>query len=317
MLKHFLFFIVFLFLFSSPVFACLQIKKETNSTKAFVEDSIEVAITIENNCGHQKIVSVIEFFEGEVIYPKDKVVNASIGELIASLPPRLVWKDISIEVNGKNIVKYIFKPMLIGLLTIQPTQVIDENGITYFSNKVKINVDCNHNKICEKKYSENYINCPSDCPSGSDDGICDGIEDGKCDPDCELNADPDCVKGRTVCGNRVCEPPQENQTTCCLDCGCPENLACIENKCLPCGNNKCNVELGENYKLCPKDCPSGSKDDYCDAVTDGRCDPDCREGEDIDCIKPIAPWIYFVIVGVAIGLIILLIVWSKRAPKMY
>jgi len=141
---------------------------------------------------------------------------------------------------------------------------------------------CNVNNICEKNKGETELNCPEDC----------GI--------------------KPICGNKVCESPQENQTTCCLDCGCPENLKCIENKCLPCGNNKCDVELGENYKLCPKDCPSGSKDNYCDAITDGRCDPDCKEGEDIDCIKPIASWIYFVIAGIVIGLIILLIVWSKR-----
>jgi putative hemolysin len=179
---------------------------------------------------------------------------------------------------------------------------------------------------------ESYKNCPQDCPSGSRDGYCDEVKDGICDEDCLLQniteKDPDCPfcgnkicdKGENnlncpqdcpVCGNKICEF-LENQTTCCLDCGCSENLKCIENKCLPCGNNKCDVELGENYKLCPKDCPSGSKDNYCDAITDGRCDPDCKEKEDIDCIKPIASWIYFVIAGVVIGLIILLIVWSKR-----
>lgn len=42
-----------------------------------------------------------------------------------------------------------------------------------------------------------------------------------------------------------------------------------------CGGN-------ENYGTCPIDCKSGMKDDYCDRIIDGICDPDC-EGKDLDC----------------------------------
>ncbi len=49
----------------------------------------------------------------------------------------------------------------------------------------------------------------------------------------------------------------------------------------------CNVDgmcyTGENYINCPKDCPSGSSDGYCDRIQDGRCDPDCKAREDPDC----------------------------------
>ncbi|MGB9749159.1 MAG: DUF333 domain-containing protein [Candidatus Woesearchaeota archaeon] len=48
-----------------------------------------------------------------------------------------------------------------------------------------------------------------------------------------------------------------------------------------CGNNFCDAQ--ESYKNCPEDCPSGSKDGYCDMVKDGICDPDCMQGEDSDC----------------------------------
>ncbi len=45
----------------------------------------------------------------------------------------------------------------------------------------------------------------------------------------------------------------------------------------------CETQQGENYGNCPRDCPSGFPDDYCDKVEDGRCDPDCLSWEDPDC----------------------------------
>jgi putative hemolysin len=49
-----------------------------------------------------------------------------------------------------------------------------------------------------------------------------------------------------------------------------------------CGDGVC--VLGESYKDCPQDCPSGSFDGYCDKVKDDRCDPDCEASEDPDCV---------------------------------
>lgn len=40
----------------------------------------------------------------------------------------------------------------------------------------------------------------------------------------------------------------------------------------------------ENYKNCPNDCPTGSKDGICDMIKDARCDPDCKWQEDPDCV---------------------------------
>jgi putative hemolysin len=48
-----------------------------------------------------------------------------------------------------------------------------------------------------------------------------------------------------------------------------------------CGDGRCVI--GENYKSCPQDCPSGQLDYYCDGLTDGRCDPDCPPTNDTDC----------------------------------
>lgn len=48
-----------------------------------------------------------------------------------------------------------------------------------------------------------------------------------------------------------------------------------------CGNKKC--EGHESYESCTTDCTSGSKDDFCDEVKDGICDPDCFGKADIDC----------------------------------
>jgi len=50
-----------------------------------------------------------------------------------------------------------------------------------------------------------------------------------------------------------------------------------------CGDGVCGIP--ENYKTCPRDCPSGSSDGFCDGIKDGRCDPDCRAGQDPDCRK--------------------------------
>ena len=91
---------------------------------------------------------------------------------------------------------------------------------------------------------ETHETCPTDCPLNRKDKVCSARHDGTCDPDCGKGVDPDC-KGE--CGNKVCN-------------------------------------VGESYESCPKDCPSGGKDDFCDNVKDGRCDPDClRQGEDPDC----------------------------------
>lgn len=48
-----------------------------------------------------------------------------------------------------------------------------------------------------------------------------------------------------------------------------------------CGNYVCDPQ--ESYESCNKDCPSGGKDDYCDKISDGKCDPDCIKTEDRDC----------------------------------
>ena len=48
-----------------------------------------------------------------------------------------------------------------------------------------------------------------------------------------------------------------------------------------CGNKVC--EPYESYESCPRDCKSGSRDDFCDGIKDGTCDPDCSPNTDIDC----------------------------------
>ncbi len=48
-----------------------------------------------------------------------------------------------------------------------------------------------------------------------------------------------------------------------------------------CGDGTCGMP--ENFKTCPKDCPSGSADHFCDAQSDKICDPDCDPKQDPDC----------------------------------
>ncbi|MDI6825845.1 MAG: DUF333 domain-containing protein [Candidatus Aenigmarchaeota archaeon] len=138
---------------------------------------------------------------------------------------------------------------------------------------------------------ENYNSCSQDCPSGSKDTFCDGVSDGICDPDCialeMAEKDPDCITTRVTTTTKI-------TTTTIQLC----------NK-----NNECEPRLGENYRTCPQDCPSGSEDGYCDGVSDGICDPDCTEKEDPDCKKPSMLWVY-IIVGIVI--IVLLIVFFMK-----
>jgi len=50
-----------------------------------------------------------------------------------------------------------------------------------------------------------------------------------------------------------------------------------------CGDGTCGMP--ENFKTCPGDCPSGEIDEYCDGISDGKCDPDCEYSNrtDPDC----------------------------------
>jgi hypothetical protein len=52
-------------------------------------------------------------------------------------------------------------------------------------------------------------------------------------------------------------------------------------------NGVCEANSGESFLTCGADCDSGSSDEYCDAVFDDICDPDCqaqgRETKDTDC----------------------------------
>ena len=53
-------------------------------------------------------------------------------------------------------------------------------------------------------------------------------------------------------------------------------------------------DSGENSRLCPNDCSKGSKDNYCDAIEDGICDPDCKN-DDPDCGGLLWLWILLIV----------------------
>ena len=137
---------------------------------------------------------------------------------------------------------------------------------------------CNENDLCESL--ESYLSCPSDCPLDSPDGICIKDKDGICDPDCIEDTDPDCI----ICGDGKCDQG-ETRENCCVDCGCIGGMKCQNGKCVKteiCGDEICSIH--ENYAKCKEDCPSGSKDNYCDKLEDDICDPDCSRTGDVDCL---------------------------------
>ncbi|MEA3254935.1 MAG: hypothetical protein U9Q22_03765 [Candidatus Altiarchaeota archaeon] len=99
--------------------------------------------------------------------------------------------------------------------------------------------------------------------SGSKDNYCDTLRDGVCDPDCSRWEDMDCI--------------------------CNKDAIC---------------ELGiENYLNCPKDCPSGLGDGYCDGLVDGVCDPDCNLEKDPDCVDD--EWFNYFILSIFVLILVL------------
>ena len=170
---------------------------------------------------------------------------------------------------------------------------------------------------------ETYENCPQDCPSGYFDGYCDGVDDGICDPDCSEEEDVDCLP---VCGNEKCEYG-ESYTNCPIDCPfiseCGNNI-CEEGEnasncaadCVvsDCGNDICDAD--ENYISCPADCFASSKDDYCSGKSDGICDPDCSEEEDVDCERTSGSYLWlYILIGVLIVVIVFVLIISVKIKR--
>jgi len=183
-------------------------------------------------------------------------------------------KTITYRINATQIGKFTIPPtkVTVWLCPFSSVKLEGANIGEFYSNSITIEVKCNGNGICEIDKGEYYKNCPEDCKSGGEDDYCDRIKDGKCDPDCRPEDDPDCIKAR--CGDGTCESIKgESYENCPRDCPRP----------VICGDGIC--EKDENYLNCPHDCPSGGGDGYCDALSDGRCDPDCRIGLDPDCVK--------------------------------
>lgn len=170
------------------------------------------------------------------------------------------------------------------LLKIPWNESMTEIKFYHLGNLISIIELCNKNGQCESSKGENFINCPQDCPKSA------------------------------VCRNNVCEAG-ETQENCCEDCECSKGMKCVNNNCVSdrCGNKKCEPGLGENFINCPKDCPSGSNDGYCDGKPDGICDPDCNKEDDIDCMKTGNNMlIYGIVFGVIVVLVLVIVVKSRR-----
>ena len=88
-----------------------------------------------------------------------------------------------------------------------------------------------------------------------------------------------------------------------------------------CGDGNCQNH--ESYEICPEDCLSGEKDDYCDELKDNKCDPDCLgKNLDIDCenlkkteknisqnIKIFNIQILIFVIIIIVGIIIMLLIY--------
>lgn len=188
------------------------------------------------------------------------------GIFVPPISPTYEWEFI-LEPNSKKTISYKVKPFYIGKIEI-PRTVAETKIGTFYSNSLTVTIKCNSNRICER--NENYYNCPEDCTSGSRDGYCDKVIDGICDADCLSEQDLDCLP--LICGDKKCDSLRgEDYENCPQDCKKP----------IICGDNFCDEN--ENFGNCKEDCPSGRKDNFCDALKDGKCDPDCKRELDEDC----------------------------------
>jgi len=79
-----------------------------------------------------------------------------------------------------------------------------------------------------------------------------------------------------------------------------------------CGNNICDAN--ENYMKCSSDCHSGQKDNVCDKIADGICDPDCNNKDDYDC-KATSGSKLFLYAGVIAIAIVLILILAKKIKK--
>jgi len=223
--------------------------------KISLGDVLTVELILTNNYASNLSVNLKEYIGGA------EVVDA--GGFTRSTPkgspiPPYYKQTVKLAPNSQTTITYSIKPLYHGTLILPEAEVLTPMG-EYASNMLVLDVECNKNGLCEKDLDENAFTCPQDCPADKPDGLCNSRKDSVCDPDCN-GGDPDC--GHTT----ATSAPKAPTTT----------LTSL------CGNGVCN-QPQENHASCPSDCPSGKKDGYCDNVEDSLCDPDCADSEDIDC----------------------------------
>jgi putative hemolysin len=81
-----------------------------------------------------------------------------------------------------------------------------------------------------------------------------------------------------------------------------------------CGDGRCAT--AENAYTCPKDCPTGELDGYCDRAADGKCDPDCTgQAGDPDCAAGVDQRLIIGVVAVGAIIALLLAIVVIRRGK--
>jgi len=135
------------------------------------------------------------------------------------------------------------------------------------------------NQICEQ--GEDYQNCSQDCQ------LC--IEEG------------DFALKEQIC----CSGLKWVDACYILDTKCEKNHT---GYCTNCGDNICNQH--ENNYNCPSDCRTGIKDNICDTMDDGICDPDCKPEKDSNCEIKESPSLLFYIKSLLILIVLALILIS-------
>ncbi len=179
----------------------------------------------------------------------------------------------------------------------------------------------NYTFDCDDSKKSVHPNATESCTNNIDDD-CDGQVNEGCAGQAQADIYSQTLAKYTI-GNNICEPG-ETSGFACVDCGCPENQSCVQNKCIVpevevvCGNNvteKGEACDGSDDAICPGLCT----DCRCQYVVgDGICQDTAGENNAVspsDCPKKVSFTVWVLLASLIAGVSVGGFWWFFMKPK--